>query len=85
MRVGDGDPQWLLGDHLGSTSVTANFDGSVYNRMGFMPFGEQRFGINDSPTEYQFTGQFREKLIGLDYFNAKWYDSYSDDHTHKKE
>jgi len=34
MRVNNCDPMWLLGDHLGSTSVAANYDGSLYSWQG---------------------------------------------------
>ena len=37
-----------------------------------MPWGETRFG--GVGTEYQYTGQYRQGAIGLDYFNARWYD-----------
>jgi RHS repeat-associated protein len=40
--------------------------------MGFKPWGEQRFGA--SPTQYQYTGQYREQSLGIDFFNARWYD-----------
>ncbi len=75
MRQGDGEPQWLLGDHLGSTSVVANYDGTQHGAQGYQAWGETRFVDGDIPTEYQFTGQFRQQSIGLDYFNARWYDS----------
>ena len=37
-----------------------------------MPWGETRFG--GVGTEYQYTGQYRQSAIGLDYYNARWYD-----------
>jgi RHS repeat-associated protein len=40
--------------------------------MGFKPWGELRFGA--SPTQYQYTGQYREPSLGIDFFNARWYD-----------
>lgn len=65
--------QFILGDHLGSTSVLADASGVLLSSQGYMPWGETRFG--SVGTEYQFTGQYREGWIGLDYFNARWYDS----------
>jgi RHS repeat-associated protein len=76
MRTGSGSGDtgllWLLTDHLGSTSVSANPSGSPNTRMGFKPWGELRFGA--SPTQYQYTGQYREPSLGIDFFNARWYD-----------
>jgi hypothetical protein len=49
MRTGAADPLWLLGDHLGSTSVAANYDGSLYTRQGCKAWGEQRYSTGVSP------------------------------------
>jgi RHS repeat-associated protein len=70
-RQGSGSVTWLLGDHLGSTSVS--YDGTNDLHQGYKPWGESRFG--SLPTQYQFTGQYRQASIGLDFFNARWYDS----------
>jgi RHS repeat-associated protein len=37
-----------------------------------MPWGERRFG--SVLTEIQYTGQYRDEGLGLDYFNDRWYD-----------
>jgi RHS repeat-associated protein len=71
MRDGGGALKWLLGDHLGSTSVV--YDETVADNQGYKAWGEPRFG--EVETEYQFTGQFNQAEIGLYYFNARWYDS----------
>jgi len=75
MREDGGDPYWLLGDHLGSTSVAANFDGSLYSRQGYKPWGETRFVVGQTPTGYQFTGQYNETGLGLYFYNARFYDA----------
>ncbi len=33
---------WLLGDHLGSTSMTANADGTFHSEVKYSAFGEIR-------------------------------------------
>jgi hypothetical protein len=72
MRTGGETPKYLLGDHLGSTSALVNADGSGLQMQGYVPWGEPRFsGVG---TEYQYTGQYRQQALGLDYFNARWYD-----------
>jgi RHS repeat-associated protein len=75
MRTNNGDPQWLLGDHLGSTSLV--YDGTATVRQGYMPWGEQRFvdGAGELPTTFRFTGQREEAGIGLYFYGARWYDA----------
>ena len=74
VRVGSAAPVWLLGDHLGSTSVAANPDGSLLSRQGYLPWGELRFADGGLPGRYQFTGQASyEAEFGLYYYKARWY------------
>jgi RHS repeat-associated protein len=83
MRTGEANPLWLLGDHLDSTSVVANYDGTVFinggrpARQGYKAWGEQRFPdpLNGSPlpTTFRYTGQ-REASFGLYFYGARWYD-----------
>jgi RHS repeat-associated protein len=70
MRRGSGSVIWLLGDHLGSASVS--YAGTNALHQGYKPWGETRFGEVGMP--YQFTGQYRQASLGLDFFNARWYD-----------
>jgi RHS repeat-associated protein len=65
---------WILGDHLGSTNVTASADGSFNSEMRYTAFGEMRYSLNTTPTKYRFTNQLSEASTGLYYFNARWYD-----------
>ncbi len=77
MRTGTADPQWLLGDHLGSTSVVANYDGTLYAGQGYKAWGEQRYatGISPLPTTFRYTGQRESTSFGLYYYGARWYDT----------
>jgi RHS repeat-associated protein len=63
---------WLLGDHLGSTSVIANGDGTLSSRLMYKPWGETRTG--SSSTTFKFTGQRQESSINLYWYNSRWYD-----------
>ncbi len=65
---------YLLGDHLGSTSVVANADGTPHSKQLYKPWGETRYTSGTLPTDYQFTGQRNEDSIGLYYYGARWYD-----------
>ena len=76
MRTGSGEPLFLLGDHLGSTSVVADGNGQQVagSPQAYRAWGETRAG--NVPTGYRFTGQFSNEVeFGLYYFNARWYDS----------
>jgi len=74
MRDNEGDVQWLLGGHLGSTSLV--YDGSETVRQGYKAWGERRFilGGEELPTTFRYTGQREEEGIGLYYYGARWYD-----------
>jgi len=76
MRVGTNEPLWLLGDHLGSTSVAANTDGSLHSRQAYTAWGATRYSSGGPPTDFDFTGQRLEAGIGLHDYGARWYDSY---------
>ena len=69
MRVGNNEPKWLLGDHLGSTSKSVNSNGTpmTNGEVRYQAWGEKRYPGNNSsaiPTTYRFTGQRQEILLG---------------------
>jgi RHS repeat-associated protein len=78
VRTGTADPLWLLGDHLGSTSQTAYYDGTAYTNgwQLYKPWGEKRYPSGDSaiPTTYRYTGQRQENYINLYWYGSRWYD-----------
>ncbi len=77
MRVienGTDSMQWLLADHLGSTSVTANIDGSLNGILKYSAFGEIWASSGTTLTDYRYTNQLEQSEIGLYYYNARWYD-----------
>jgi RHS repeat-associated protein len=76
MRTGAADPLWLVGDHLGSTSVAANYDGSAGPRQGYKAWGEKRFpaGASLLPTTFRYTGQREDSYIKLYWYGSRWYD-----------
>jgi RHS repeat-associated protein len=65
---------YLLGDHLGSTSVTADTSGAKVSELRYKPWGETRFASGATPTEYQYTGQRKEDYIKLYWYGSRWYD-----------
>ncbi|MEW5873220.1 MAG: RHS repeat-associated core domain-containing protein [Chloroflexota bacterium] len=75
LRQGSEMPQWLLSDHLGSTSAVLNYDGtSSQGEQRYTAWGSVRFEEGVMPTGYQYTGQYRHQSIGLYYYGARWYD-----------
>ena len=67
--------QYLLGDHLGSTSLVLNAGGAKVAESRYFPYGETRWTDGTLPTDYQFTGQRKEESLGLYQMGARWYDS----------
>jgi RHS repeat-associated protein len=65
---------YLLGDHLGSTSITMNTSGVKTGELRYKAFGETRYTSGTTPTKRQYTGQINEAEIGLYFYNARFYD-----------
>jgi len=82
MRSGSGTSTsgllWIIGDHLGSTTKIANYDGTLNSQRRYKPWGEARFGVT-LPTTFAFTGQRQEVQLGgtdgLYYYGTRWYDA----------
>ena len=78
-----GTVTWLLGDHLGSTSLSVSESGTTIAEAKYTPVspkgmlreGKQRNLAGDLPTDYGYTGQREESALGLMYYVARWYDS----------
>jgi len=68
-------------DHLGSSSFITNAQGKVHEHFVYLPFGEllldqgvMRDGARLDPSYWRFTGKEQDKLTGLYYFGARYYD-----------
>jgi len=70
----NGELKWILSDHLGSTSVTANADGTWNSELRYTPYGETRYNSGLTPSDYRYTGQLQQAELGLYYYVARWYD-----------
>ncbi|MCC7361265.1 MAG: HNH endonuclease, partial [Anaerolineales bacterium] len=79
-RVGDSALYFLLGDHLGSTSITANSGGALVAEVRYAPWGETRYLTGTTPTTFRYTGQRQESGLGgangLYDYGARWLDPY---------
>ncbi len=74
MRQGSSALYYLLGDHLGSTAITANSNGTLYTEQRYYPWGDTRYNSpTTTPTAYLYTGQ-RKDATGLYFYNARYYD-----------
>ncbi len=69
--------RFLLTDHLGSTSITADTNGSLSSMLRYKAWGENRYTNGTTPTSYHFTGQREESGLGAGvyFYGARWYDS----------
>jgi RHS repeat-associated protein len=66
---------FLLGDHLGSSSVTTDANGVKTASALYKAFGESRYSVGDLKTDYRFTGQRVEaSLGGIYFFQSRWFD-----------
>jgi RHS repeat-associated protein len=71
----NGTLRYLLTDHLGSTSVVADANGTKLSEMRYKPWGEVRFTSGTMPTDRTYTGQRSEMdTLGLMFYQARFYD-----------
>jgi RHS repeat-associated protein len=71
----NGTLYYLLGDHLGSTSIVTDASGTVISQTRYKAWGEVRHQSGVTPTEYQFTSQYSYAAdFGLLFYNARMYD-----------
>ena len=69
----DNTLNWVLGDHLGSASVTTTDDGTWFSELRYSAFGETRYSSGITPTDYRYTCQLEQADVNLYYYNARWY------------
>jgi RHS repeat-associated protein len=74
VRTG-GTLSYLLGDHLGSSSVTTDANGVKTASALYKAFGETRYTLGNLGTDYHFTGQREEAALGgIYWFQSRWMD-----------
>ena len=57
MRTGSSTVNYLMGDHLGSTAITASSSGSKTGEIRYYAWGTERYTYGTTPTTYHYTGQ----------------------------
>jgi RHS repeat-associated protein len=71
----DGVLNFILGDHLGSTSLTTDADGVVISELLYTAWGEVRHESGVTATNHTYTGQYSNVSdFGLMYYRARWMD-----------
>ena len=71
---GSSKVNYLLSDHLGSTSITMDEDGNKVAELRYTPWGEARYTWGIQVTDYKFTGQRNENTFGLYFYQSRFYD-----------
>ncbi|MBL8098507.1 MAG: RHS repeat-associated core domain-containing protein [Anaerolineales bacterium] len=71
----NGTLTYILGDHLGSTSLVTDSNGVVISETKYKAWGEIRYSSGTEQTKYTYTGQYSyTNDFGLMFYNARWYD-----------
>ena len=71
--AGAGSLNYLLGDQLGSTTVSVNSASGAASTQRFLPYGALRSG-SITATDRGWIGQTKDGSTGLQYLNARYYD-----------
>ena len=71
------DLYFYHGDHLGSTSYITSSDGTPYQHVDYLPFGEVLLDekLSSWETPYKFNSKESDEESGLTYYGARYYDS----------
>ncbi len=75
---GDTTPEikYNLDDHLGSSNLSVDENGTLINREEYYPFGETSFG-SYSKKRYRFCGKEKDEESGLYYYGARYYSPWT--------
>jgi RHS repeat-associated protein len=75
---GDSTPavKYNMDDHLGSSNLSVDTNGTIVNREEYYPFGETSFG-SYSKKRYRFCGKEKDEESGLYYYGARYYSPWT--------
>jgi hypothetical protein len=73
LRV-NGRLYYALRDQLNSASEVLDASGAIVGEQRYYPFGERRVATGSMFTDRLYTGQRAISGLGLDYYNARYYD-----------
>ena len=63
-------------DHLGSTGVVTDQDGSKVEDIFYKPFGESASDVGSISLNHKYTGQELDEETGLYFYNARYYNPH---------
>jgi YD repeat-containing protein len=72
----DNTLSYVLGDQLGSASLTLSSAGAMTGQTRYYPFGETRVSTGSMPTDHLFTGQRAMADLGIYFYGARFYSPY---------
>ena len=69
--------RYIHPDHLGSTNAVTDQNGSLVQLLDYYPYGATRVSTSSYPTneKRQYIDQFSDAQTGLNYLNARYYNS----------
>jgi RHS repeat-associated protein len=75
---GDTTPEvkYNMDDHLGSSNLSVDENGTLVNREEYYPFGETSFG-SYGKKRYRFCGKEKDEESGLYYYGARYYSPWT--------
>ncbi|QQO10706.1 toxin TcdB middle/N-terminal domain-containing protein [Breznakiella homolactica] len=68
---------WYHGDHLGSAQAVTDYNGVMYERLEYTPYGEvwiEERGNGEEGLPFRFTGKEMDEETGLYYYGARYLD-----------
>ena len=71
---GSGSTSYFHGDHLGSTSVLTDGNGTAEEHNSYLPYGDIHTHTGTTDVAYKYTGQERDASTGVYFYNARYYD-----------
>ena len=76
IRINNASAQvfYYLNNHLGSTEFVTNGSGTLVDHVEYYPYGAV---LNKGAERYGYTGKERDKVTGLNYYEARFYNSLS--------
>ena len=74
-QVGTGSISYFHADHLGSTSVLTDGNGTSEEDLVYYPYGETFTNTGTADVAYKYTGKERDGSTGLYFYEARYYDA----------
>ena len=74
VQVNSGATSYFHSDHLGSTSVVTDANGTVEQDVAYFPYGSTRNNTGTADVAYKYTGKEQDASTGLYFYEARYYD-----------